>query len=388
MKSFKTSHPIILINITTIAKGIFLLSASLLSVFLLSGFLTSLKPEYRITSDSVHRATENLSGASLFRLFALENRIYESSLTDETEWPSVSDIVVSLTTNIRFEDPRSFLGRELPGFSIFDGKILVAGEGTDYTNLPIESEPPEGTFENEAELQNTDGIPTDIPGESNSVDEKKVYIYFSHTRESFLPYLKGQTDPDRAYHSQLNVTKIGETLRAELEDLGVGTISDPTDINTKLVEKGKPFSQSYNESRTVVQASMQEHEDLMYFIDIHRDSQRREFTTKTIGDQDYAKLFFVVGKEHANYEENLKVATDLHNLLEKQYPGLSRGVLEKSGPGINGKYNQDLSGNAMLIEFGGVDNTFEELNRTAEAFAKVFAEYYWQAEKVSAPSNE
>ena len=37
----------------------------------------------------------------------------------------------------------------------------------------------------------------------------------------------------------------------------------------------------------------------------------------------------------------------------------------------------------MLIEFGGVDNTFEELNRSAEALADVFSEYYWQAEKVN-----
>lgn len=74
----------------------------------------------------------------------------------------------------------------------------------------------------------------------------------------------------------------------------------------------------------------------------------------------------------------------MHELLEKKYPGLSRGTFEKKGVGTNGKFNQDLSENAILIEFGGVDNTFQELYRTAAAVADVFSEYYWQAEKVNA----
>lgn len=49
----------------------------------------------------------------------------------------------------------------------------------------------------------------------------------------------------------------------------------------------------------------------------------------------------------------------------------------------NGVYNQNLSGKSILIEFGGVDNTFEELNRSADALADVFSDFYWQAEKVN-----
>lgn len=49
----------------------------------------------------------------------------------------------------------------------------------------------------------------------------------------------------------------------------------------------------------------------------------------------------------------------------------------------NGVYNQDLSGQAILIEVGGVDNTEEELNRSIDVLAKAFGEYFWQAEKVN-----
>jgi len=36
-----------------------------------------------------------------------------------------------------------------------------------------------------------------------------------------------------------------------------------------------------------------------------------------------------------------------------------------------------------LIEFGGYDNTLEELYRTADVVAEVFSEFYWDAEKVN-----
>ena len=70
--------------------------------------------------------------------------------------------------------------------------------------MPIESAPPLEILqaEKEAALQNTEGldgkavvISTEVPP-STTGDRKVVYVYFTHNRESFLPYLKGVTDPD------------------------------------------------------------------------------------------------------------------------------------------------------------------------------------------------
>ena len=94
-------------------------------------------------------------------------------------------------------------------------------------------------------------------------------------------------------------------------------------------------------------------------------------------------LAFVIGGKNPNHEKNEKLARDLHNLLEKKYKGISWRSYMKKSAGSNGVYNQNLSENAILIEFGGVDNTFEELNRSADALADVFSEYFWQAEKVN-----
>ncbi|MFL8937891.1 stage II sporulation protein P [Rossellomorea oryzaecorticis] len=388
MKSYKATPYAAAVNMKDIFKGVIILLIVLLSIFSLTGLLTSMKPGSRITSDSINEAASGLNGEVLYKLLALENRSFNSILDGEEGLPNLSSLLFKTATNIRFNDLRSLLGRELPGFSIFDGNILVAGEGTDFTNMPIESVPPEEALdlEKEAELKNMDDIHKDGRDAGTSAvtaeDKKTVLLYFTHTRESYLPYLDGVSDPDSAMYSKINVTKVGEMLKAELEQTGIGTSIDKTDIIQKLNDKDLAYFNAYQESRPLVQTAMAKNENLLYLIDIHRDSQRKKVTTAEIGGKKYAKLAFVVGEEHPNYEQNLKVAKELHELLDSKFQGLSRGVIAKKGSGTNGKFNQDLSGNALLLEFGGVDNTFEELQRTAGAFAEIFSDYYWQAEKV------
>ncbi|MFK2824425.1 stage II sporulation protein P [Bacillus sp. B190/17] len=377
------------INLSTILKGIMIFTISLLSLFSIAGLLTSLTYNYRISSHSVNEAAEHVSGGALYYLYTMENKLFAAHAPENARPPLLSELAFRYATNVRFQDPRSFLGREVPGFSIYDGEILVAGEGTDYTNMPIESEPPAEALDkgNDAIVNPAKEFPKekdDTPPSLTTNGKKRVYMYFTHTRESYLPHLQGVSSVDAAHHSTLNVTKVGEMVQDHLESKGIGAEIDKTDIVARLNESGRSYGQSYQESRAVVASAQTNNRDLQYFIDIHRDSQRKKVTTAVINGESYAKLAFVVGGEHANYEKNVKLATELHNLLEKKYKGLSRGVILKQGKNTNGKFNQDLSEKAMLIEFGGVDNTFEELNRTANAFADVFADYYWQAEAVQA----
>ncbi len=395
MKYNRASSFVVTVQGTSILNFFLVITLLLLLIFSISGLITSLNPEYRIKSSSVNSATTHLNGKILFQLITSENHAFKQALPEGEAAPKLSNLVFQASTNINLDDPRSLLGRELPGFSLFDGKILVAGEGTNYTNLPIESPPPQEVLkeENEASIQNTEGLEETVEGDKptpsqSTGDRKMVYIYFTHTRESFLPYLKGVTDPNSAQHSKINVTKIGDHLMSELESLGIGTVVDKTDIMTNLNKKGLKYQKSYVESRKVVEAAISSNRDLTYLIDIHRDSQRREKTTININGKSYAKLAFVIGAENPNYEKNVKLASQIHQRLKERYPGLSRGIIEKAGASTNGKFNQDLSGNAMLIEFGGVDNTFEELNRSADAFAEVFSEIFWEAEKVHSPVDE
>ena len=95
---------------------------------------------------------------------------------------------------------------------------------------------------------------------------------------------------------------------------------------------------------------------LKYFIDIHRDSLKKDKTYIRIGDKDYAKVLFIVGLENENYNENLEFTNKINDKLNEYYPGLSKGIYKKEGPGVNGVYNQDNSRHTILIEIGGVEN--------------------------------
>jgi stage II sporulation protein P len=114
---------------------------------------------------------------------------------------------------------------------------------------------------------------------------------------------------------------------------------------------------------------------IKYLIDIHRDSARYNKTLYEKNGKKYARIMFVVGLDHKNYEPNLKLANDLNSIIEEKYPRLSRGISKKTGRGVNGIYNQDMSPNSMLIEVGGVDNTIEEVNNTMEILSEVLSNY-------------
>src|SRR5699024_8778492 len=75
-------------------------------------------------------------------LLGMENRAFKQAYPENQSIPSLSSISFQIATNIKPNDPSTLLGQELPGFSSFGNKIIVAGEGTNYSNLSFESSPP------------------------------------------------------------------------------------------------------------------------------------------------------------------------------------------------------------------------------------------------------
>jgi stage II sporulation protein P len=75
----------------------------------------------------------------------------------------------------------------------------------------------------------------------------------------------------------------------------------------------------------------------------------------------------------------------MHNRINQLVPGLSRAVIIKErGNGNNGEYNQSLSPNSMLLEVGGVDNSFAEAYRSIDVLSKVLTENIQGATPVTA----
>ncbi|CQR46902.1 Stage II sporulation protein P (SpoIIP) [Paraliobacillus sp. PM-2] len=361
----------------------------LLSLLFVSiSFVTTIKPAYRLSSSIITNWTSQIEGSVFIYLLGMENKQYmHATVPNNHEQLSWSDLLFELATNIRLNDIRSLLGREIPSFYAYDQKIIVAGEGTDYTDLPIESAPPLDVVLEQRDASLEEDQPNqeekDKPDLENTTGDKQVvFLYSTHNRESFLPHLDGVKDPNQAFHAEVNITKVSERLEKSLEKKGIGTQVDHTDFMSILNQKDWEYWQSYDASQPIVEEALANNKHITYVFDLHRDSRRREDTTTTVKGKEYASLFFVIGSDYSNNSKNVALATELHEKLEEKYPGLSRGVTQQGGAGKNGVYNQDLSDNAILIEFGGVDNTMTELYRSADALAEVFSDYYWDAEAV------
>ncbi|GGJ83510.1 stage II sporulation protein P [Lentibacillus kapialis] len=358
-------------------------------IFILVGLLTTISPAYKLSSNTITNWTSDLNSTTFLYMLGMENRAFREAYPENKELPDIGNLLFEMTTSIRPSDTRSLLGQELPGFSTFQNEIIVAGKGTDYTNLPVESAPPlediledrKAVVEEPKKQKDTEEGKENQP---NTNGRDVVFIYNTHSRESFLPHLPDADNPDEAQHGEVNIGKVSERFAEALETQGIGTKVDQTDIMHILNEKNWEYYQSYKASRNVVQEAFAGNDDLQYAFDLHRDASPKNETTTKINGKGYARVMFVVGAEYEGYERNLKIANKMHELIEKKYPGLSRGVITKKGAGSNGVYNQDLSPNAMLIEFGGVGNNLDELYRSADAVAEVFSEYYWDAEKVNA----
>ncbi|PGE87327.1 stage II sporulation protein P [Bacillus pseudomycoides] len=376
------------VKLTSVRKLIlFVVIMMLATFFLISMMVTSLK---ETKSAYLYNWLNELSINGYMYVVGKENHYFTQEYRNLNQDFSISSFLFSTVTNIRFDDVRSFVGKELPGFGKYDTEIVIAGEGTDYSNLPIESSVPL-----EEVVKERTGETGQVPKTDTNKDKKQpaqttgkrqvAFIYHTHSWESYLPLLNltNNPNPNKATSSVTNISILGDRFREQLENEGIGAVNDKTNVGERLISKGLNDTSSYKMSREIVQEAMASNRELQYFFDLHRDSARKSVTTKAIGDRSYAKLAFVIGKGNKNYTKNLQLATALHEAINKKYPGVSRGVIQKGFQTGNGVYNQDLSGQAILIEVGGVDNTSEELNRSIDVLAKAFSEYFWQAEKVN-----
>ncbi|WP_284035736.1 stage II sporulation protein P [Neobacillus sp. 114] len=337
-----------------------------------------------ITSLKMSNSIGILNGEKLFvQFFKAENHSFFLKVnTPVFTIPKITDVAFQIATTIKPTDIRTYLGNEIPGLRMHETEIVVAGEGTNLRNLPKESAPPNKALLKEREASEEklkENQPND-DGQLQNPENKTVFIYQSHSWESFLPVLKDAKTPDDAISSdeRVNVIGLGNRLAQDLMSKGIGVEQDKTNMTQELLKKGWESTKAYVESREIVEAAAANNNQFKYFIDIHRDSLGKETTTKTINGKSYARLYFVVGKENKNYLENLEVAKALNGELEKKYPGISRGVFLKTYKDGNGVYNQDLSNKAMLLEVGGVDNNLNELHNTIDVFAEILADYYWK----------
>lgn len=344
-------------------------------------------------SKSLERITNSDTFTNIF-LFMLGEEIpqFKNSLRNELKTPSLFNLAFEAATGISNEDISTLISKEIPGLDLASTKIHIAGEGSNYSNLPQESSPPD--FD---ELLKGENSSNDKPSDSNEETDKNsnidnpnnpsIFIYHSHSWEGYLPLINDENvkpSDSSSTDNNKNVVFVGSMLTDKFKATGINTIHNEINAAKELKDKGWDYYNSYTLSREQVETVASQNEKIEYFIDIHRDSARKESTTIDINGKSYAKLYFVVGEAHKNYEENLKFASEIHEKLQEKFPGLSKGVYLKSKSEGDGVYNQDISSKSLLVEVGGIDNDKKELNNTVDAFAEIFKEVYEGAIEVDA----
>ena len=363
-----------------------------LFLFLLSGVLLQLFFDDKLPAADQNKQTYlRISTSNLLKIVEQELPLFAASIhwEDNSIAGSENDRTL-LGSLLTFFQPEynGWLRQELLVFSFLSNGGQQGREIGAYQDMVIESFPDEIFFQ--AEKNNPAVVANNSSSESSNNGQAAVpvttgnsdvvYIYHTHNRESFLPELD-TGNPNEAFDPIINVTLIGNELGKELKKLGIGNRVSAKDYWTELPD----YSLSYKYSLQTVRAALQGNRDYKYVFDIHRDANSREKTTRTINGEDYGAVFFVIGMANKNYELNKEFALEIHQSLEKLYPGLSKGISEKEQTsGTNGEYNQSISPYALTIEVGGVYNTLEEELRSARALGEAIANVYWQAEKVNA----
>lgn len=229
-------------------------------------------------------------------------------------------------------------------------------------------------FDNTSVTENNNDDTSQITDKSNTKEvlnstKPIIYIYSTHDTEGYA------SSYFNIYNIKPDVKIASYYLQEKLSDLGLNTIVEKRMIKDALNKNNWVYKDSYKASRIYLENTYQNNNSLKFFIDLHRDSSLKSKTTTTIDGKSYARVMLLVGLEHDNYNANLKVATDINNLIKAKYPSLTRGIYKKSGPGVNGIYNQDFNSNCILIELGGQYNTMLEVSNTIDILAKILYDY-------------
>ena len=204
-------------------------------------------------------------------------------------------------------------------------------------------------------------------------NKKDIYIYHTHTCESYTPSQNYEYEPSGNYRTidlNYSVARVGTELTNYLEKKGFN-------VKHNVTYHDYPnYSGSYDRSLQTVQSELGD-SNTEIVIDLHRDAIGDGSSygpTIKIEDRYAAQIMFVIGTdggglEHPNWKNNLKFAIKIQEIANKMYPGLFRPIILR-----NSRYNQHIRSGACIIEVGATGNTLDQCILSMQCLANVFAE--------------
>jgi stage II sporulation protein P len=229
-----------------------------------------------------------------------------------------------------------------------------------YTPPPIE-EPGSNPF---LPLPAPDEQIADRMPELNASTLPEVFIYHTHTTESYIP----ASGKDHLVNQKGDVVKVGAYLQQVLEDkYHIKT------LQSDMIHDQFPFRDSYKRSQVTLINYLKQYPNTKIVLDLHRDATPGLVNSRMVKGVKSATIVIVVGSDkmglaHPHWKENLEFAKKLNENMELFYPGLSNGIITSDA-----RYNQHLHTHALIIEFGDQYTSLEEAYRAAEFFAEALA---------------
>ena len=196
-----------------------------------------------------------------------------------------------------------------------------------------------------------------------------IYIYNTHQTEAY------QGKALEGYNIKPGVMMASYIMQDKLAKINIKADVMEDNITDYLNLNNMKYNKSYLASRVFLQNALNQYKNYKLIIDLHRDALSKNQSTVIINNKSCAKISFVVGEKHQNYEYNLKTTNIINDKIKQKYPNLTRGVITKGGEDSNGIYNQDLNPNIILIEIGGQENTIDEVLNTIDLIAPIIKEY-------------
>ena len=189
--------------------------------------------------------------------------------------------------------------------------------------------------------------------DKNKDEKRLIALYVTHSDESYIP-----SDGTQSIEGQGGIYDVARSFRDELQSRGIDVILDES---THLPHDAS----AYRRSRQTAERLLQNRPDAI--IDIHRDGipDESEYVYST-GSEEASRVRLLVGRANQNSETNREFAKQIKAVADEEYPGLVKDIFIGKGT-----YNQDLSPNAILLEFGTHTISKERVLESTDMMARV-----------------
>lgn len=202
----------------------------------------------------------------------------------------------------------------------------------------------------EAEKKPLEVLDTSVNNDEDMVKKKRIYIYNTHQYEQY------------ATHTVMDGARY---LKSQLESLGYEVIVEENDFEAFKRANNMDLTETYPTSRIFLEKALEEYGSFDLIIDYHRDAISKEASTFTDGNLSYAKMMMVVSLSSINHETVEANSATLHQAVDARAAGIMRYDFKRE----NVYYNQQYASPMLLMEIGGMDNTFEEVQNSLNVLA-------------------